>query len=72
MFATFSVRIASSRFKYVLIFTKNICQNLLRAGALVHMLVIMRAVTDEERKCTQHVSTTRLAKLLTSFHTMTK
>jgi len=74
MFATFSVGIAASRFKYVLIFTKNISQNLLRAGTLVHMLVI-NACSDihkEERKCTQHVPATRLTKLLTSFRTMAK
>jgi len=45
IFATFSVGIAASRFRYVLIFTKKISQNLLLAGALVHMLVTMRAVT---------------------------
>jgi hypothetical protein len=45
MCATFSVGIAALRFKCVLIFTKNICQNLLRAGVLAHMLVIMCAVT---------------------------
>jgi hypothetical protein len=45
MFATFSMDIAVSRFKYMLIYTKNICQNLLCAGTLVNMLVKMRAVT---------------------------
>jgi hypothetical protein len=54
MFATFSVGIAASRFKYVLIFSKNICQNVLRAGALVHMLVIMRAMTQIKKKENVH------------------
>jgi hypothetical protein len=45
IFATFGVGIAASRFKCVLIFTKKISQNLLRAGALVDMLVTVRAVT---------------------------